>query len=229
MKLLSKSSVRDQSMNQRKKEIDDGVFIATRVDKLRETLASLESQQKKFIESNQKTINDSLNNLFEKKASMEFEIKRLEKKREELLKPLDEEWDKVQSIQDDMTLKRAEIDAKLIDLETKKREVAHTVIWTEQERHRASVARETAQILAQKAQEKNESANQFFQETCGIKESAEKECEQMKLVLIRKERLLDSQMKHYSDFEKNLKQKERDLSLRETRLSILENTHAKHN
>ncbi len=102
MKILSKKSVDSEVANQRKTQIDEGLSIAKRVDTLRQTLASLEQQHKKFLEGMSLELSKNTDHLFSKIASLKLEIEGLEEKRNALLKPLNEEWERV-------TLKSKEI------------------------------------------------------------------------------------------------------------------------
>lgn len=96
MKLLPPKQLQSKINEQKKAEIDAGIFVARKVDALREEMLSLQKERDDFITGSQAVINYSLKELHNKKGSLEKEIKELEEKRRELLKPFDEEWGKVE-------------------------------------------------------------------------------------------------------------------------------------
>jgi hypothetical protein len=95
MKLLKKQQINDRVQTERKNAIDAGVFLARKIDALREELLTLQKTRDDFIAGSQQVINDSLSSLQQKQDSLQKEIKELEVKRKELLIPLDDEWTKV--------------------------------------------------------------------------------------------------------------------------------------
>jgi chromosome segregation ATPase len=99
MKLIPKSIVNTEIANQKKKQIDEGLLIARKVDSLRETLASLEKQHSDFIDGMQRELKSQTQPLIDNIASLKLEIENLESKRKELLKPLTKEWEEVNSKQ----------------------------------------------------------------------------------------------------------------------------------
>src|ERR1035437_10291040 len=92
MKLLSKKVINDRVQTERKNAIDAGTFLAKKIDALREEVLTLQKTRDEFIAGSQQVINDSLSSLQQKQDSLSKEIKELEVRRKELLKPLDDEW-----------------------------------------------------------------------------------------------------------------------------------------
>jgi hypothetical protein len=92
MKLLPKSKINEQVNAEKKANIDAGVFLARKIDALREEVLTLQKDRDIFISGSQQVINDSLSELFIKNDNLEKENRDLEWKRRELLKPLDDEW-----------------------------------------------------------------------------------------------------------------------------------------
>lgn len=95
MRLLDKKTANTEVADQRKKLIDEGLTLARKVDVLRETVVKEEGNLHRFrieaVPSVQKEIDEKI----KQKDSLRDEIKVLEKKREELQKPLDDEWVRV--------------------------------------------------------------------------------------------------------------------------------------
>lgn len=223
MKLLTKSAAALQKTVQRQSEIDSGVSIARKVDTLRQTLASLEQQQQIFIEGQKKSIEDATRELFEKKHDLESEIRTLEEHRKELLKPLDDAWNEVRLKQDSLEIERSDlknekviVEEKRHELDTKLNEVQSTLIRikTNEERalelhNEADIAKKNALLALNKADNHRESVEKYYNEK--------------KLQIELKERKLDYDIKHYKDFMKTLREKERELSLRELKIKSRKN------
>lgn len=95
MKLLAKKSIDVEVAAQKKAQIDEGVSIAKKVDVLRNTLSSLETQHRRFLDGISSELKRETQSLIETIASLRIEISDLEEKRKKLLEPLDEEWENV--------------------------------------------------------------------------------------------------------------------------------------
>lgn len=225
MKLLSKSEVNLETTTQRKSEIDSGVYLATRIDKLRQTLLDLEEQQKIFIDSNRKVINGELSDLFEKKRNLAEEIKSLIVDREELCKPLDEEWKKVKEEKNATDLLQSNLEKQIVTYDNKINEAESTRIYSIQEAQRAETANATAQKYLSEIHSRLQEIDARLTGAHTLEEKIQKECAEKTRILEIKERKLDYDKKHFKDFEKNLKSKEQELALREKRLSIMERKH----
>lgn len=99
MKLLPRSELNTRINAEKKATIDSGVFLAKKIDALREELLTLQKDRDIFISGSQKVINDSLRDLQQKQDSLSKEITGLEIQRKELLKPLDYKWKEVNEVQ----------------------------------------------------------------------------------------------------------------------------------
>lgn len=95
MKLLKKSTINVEIASERRKQIDEGMFVAKKVDLLRETLVNLEQQHAKFVDGMERQLVDRTKETAIKLKSLQDEITSLQEKRNLLLIPLDEEWKKV--------------------------------------------------------------------------------------------------------------------------------------
>jgi len=95
MKLLPKQQLNVVIANQKKAQIDEGLTIAKKVDVLRQTLADLERQHNLFIAGMEEELKRRTESLREEIKSLEYEIGNLKDIRKDLLKPLDEAWEKV--------------------------------------------------------------------------------------------------------------------------------------
>lgn len=92
MKLLEKTQIIAKQTAERKAAIDSGVFIARKVDNLRQDLLNLEKQRADFISGSHEEFEKALGELRIKKVTLEKEITEQEKILAKLREPLDEEW-----------------------------------------------------------------------------------------------------------------------------------------
>ena len=95
MRLPSKIEVNNQVATQRKRDIDEGLALARKVDALRQTLASLEQQHNTFIAGMEGELHKRTDFLISEVANLERDVADLEERKKQLQIPLDEEWAKV--------------------------------------------------------------------------------------------------------------------------------------
>lgn len=84
MKLLPRSQINERVNLERKNAIDSGVFIAKKIDALREEMLTLQKERDEFISGSQKVINESLVELQQKKDSLLKEVSELEIRKSKL-------------------------------------------------------------------------------------------------------------------------------------------------
>lgn len=226
MRLLSRPEVSSQANQQRKEQVDSGIYMAGRVDKLRTTLLELESQQADFIRNNQRIIGESLAEGISRKAQMKVEILLLEVRLEELRKPLDAEWKEIEE-------QRSELDSMMAS------EVKKCFISDEKETRLdnlisdAMKEREGAVSERKKVEEERLVSEMLLEAIKVTHSERERALSNARDAITTRTRDLENERvrleydrKHYRDFQKELKRKENDLNLRETRLGIKERKYA---
>ena len=109
MRLMPKSKVSQANAVAKKKDIDEGVKLAKRIDGLRETLADEEQSLDKFRVAQIEGIKAETAPLEEYLGGLKKEIEELERTRAQLLIPLDEEWDKVNKLKEELKQKEHEV------------------------------------------------------------------------------------------------------------------------
>lgn len=95
MRLPSKIEVNNAVATQRKREIDEGLSLARKVDALRQTLASLQQQHEQFIAGMEGELKKRTDFLISEVANLERDVADLEERKKQLQIPLDDEWVKV--------------------------------------------------------------------------------------------------------------------------------------
>lgn len=109
MKLLDKKQVNSQANAERKNQIDEGILLATKIDKLRMTLSSLEEQHRLFIGGIKKELEDQTSELIKTIANLELDIEELKDDKENLAN-LKKQWIKVKELESNLTNKQNKID-----------------------------------------------------------------------------------------------------------------------
>lgn len=95
MKLLDPQSIRSNLNEQTRLDINNGIKLAKKVDSLKEKLLEEENKIELFKTETIKIVQKEIDNKIQEKDLLSREIIELKRKREELLKPLDEEWKQV--------------------------------------------------------------------------------------------------------------------------------------
>ena len=116
MNLLPKKQVQSQVQDERRKQIEEGTFLATKVDALRQELGSLEKQKGDFLASTKADIEIQTKPLIELKTSLQAEVAQLQKQQLALRQPLTEEWTLLSKA-------KAEQENSVIQFETAKKEL----------------------------------------------------------------------------------------------------------
>lgn len=123
MKLLPKKQVQSLVEDQRRIQIDEGVTLARKIDALREKLADLQRQHDLFVMGMEDNLKAKTQGLFELIQEKEAEIKLLEVKRQELLKPLDMAWKAVEIRETELNNLKADLEIDLANLNRKEESI----------------------------------------------------------------------------------------------------------
>lgn len=93
MKILPKKSDIDKAKSdERKRLIDDGLSLATKVDKLRELKAQEERNLHEYKSSAIQSVQSEIDSTIGELNRLKIAVKKARNERQELIKPLDEEW-----------------------------------------------------------------------------------------------------------------------------------------
>ena len=222
MRLLPPKELNTKLNEQKKSAIDAGVFIAKKVDALREELADTQAQHEIFMQNIKEEQARVLGELSTKKSLLDTEIAYLEAKREELLVPLDAEWKKVNELiqknSDEAWLNKQ----KEHELADREANIARKEKQTEADKIRAQDSLSKAQEKERKAIEVLEANKQELINMENARFAYEDDKKKLLFSIEEKLRKLTYDIKHYNDFEKHLREKEAELNLREKRLAIRE-------
>ena len=204
---------------ERKQEIDNGVALATSVDKLRQLKAREEQGLKEWRESSLKLVQGEIDEIITQKNSILGELKTLEETRKELLKPLDMEWTEINKVKEEIKeltqlfnikeLQRKEEEQKIEEEKKKISEIVSQITQNEKETEKSKESAKSLKELAQKeyeiAREEHNTQTDTVERKLSDLSQREKEYEvALKIIEIR---------------EKEVKEKESDIINREKHLA----------
>lgn len=115
MKLLDKYQINTLKATERKKEIDEGLKLAKKVDALRELTAKEQANIEKFREQTLKEVKNEITDLISQRGVLDTDVKRLQEERQRLLVPLTNEWLEVSNLKEQLNDKKEEIHEKEIE------------------------------------------------------------------------------------------------------------------
>lgn len=116
MKLLKKNVLDIEITSQRKRQVDEGMSLATKIDSLRLTLADEESKLLRFRESAIKAVQEEINALVIQKTGLLYEIDSLKDKITELEISLQPDTNISDVIWAKLSIKSDELDAKRLKI-----------------------------------------------------------------------------------------------------------------
>lgn len=90
--------------DERKKEIDEGVALAARIDKLREMKVNEEQALFQWRETTIKTIQKEIDDYITVKENLRIQTEEAEVRRKALIEPLDKEWEEINKIKAELGL-----------------------------------------------------------------------------------------------------------------------------
>jgi hypothetical protein len=134
MKLLLKRQIDSSKQAEREREIEEGLALAKRVDKLREVNATEEKRLKDYRDAAIQYVQGEINKLILEQELLIRDIKAKVEYRAELIKPLDNEWLEVKNAKaqnererTDLYLDRESYKLKLNELQKEKEAIKKVV------------------------------------------------------------------------------------------------------
>lgn len=190
MKLLEKQQINANIQSEKKKQIDSGIFLATKVDKLREELNNLEKQRADFIEGSRVELQNAVGDLKIEKGNLIFEVKEATKHLALLREPLDDEWKEVR--EQKLLLKEVKINYEtgLKSLEEEKQTLEEEKSLVENLKITSIENEKQTYELLEKVSEDKEDTKRFLSEARDLKETKETELYNREISLTEKEKLI---------------------------------------
>lgn len=201
MRLLDKREIDKSKVLERAREIQEGRKLAERVDSLRETAAKEEAALAKFRTETLSKIHEEITYHTTARDTLYQEVKRLEERKREALKPIQEEIAALERKKAVFAEEKALFVADKDVLEQEKREVAAQSRLVQSEKQRAfSDSRLAAEALTDARKDKEAA------------KKALSDAESTRLGTLRLKEGVEKDLAHRSEA---LAAKERDVSLRE--------------
>lgn len=202
-----------------KAQIDEGVRIATKIDALRVTLASLEAQHKMFMTNMVVEQKQMMSGLADGIKALKAEIVELEAYRAELQKPLDAHWEFVKSkeAQVDKVLNENLIIQTKILLEHSKQ--TKTTEKIKDAFSRVKINERALALMLSKADQANDDAQRILENALNSKRAQESELNSRKKELDEQERANDSDFVANQNQKKLNADREEELNIRERQIN----------
>lgn len=211
MKLLSKSEVTKAQADAKKREIDEGLKLARKVDNLREIRAQEEASLNKFRKEIVTKINAEISVLEKEKETITGEVSQLKRERRELMKPLETEWAGIHKANAELADREDNVAAMEISISKREKETKNANAKASDLLARTSLKDErTAKLLtdadkkAKQATTALQNAREVEAKALSLKKEVEKELAERDMAMAVKEREFEMR-------KENFKKKEVDL------------------
>jgi hypothetical protein len=213
MKLLEKKQINATVQIERKNQIDSGIFLASKVDKLREDLLNLEKQRSDFIKGSKEQLQMAIGDLQKQKDNLEFEIKEATKRLAKLREPLDEEWKQLDVLKGEVIQIKLDSETYFQSLIKERNDLAKEKEWIDTLQTTAIENENQAYKFLSKATEDRRQTKKLLSETQALKDGKEAE-------LYIKELSLDSKEKNLKEREETLKKERLEFNKEKKLLQI---------
>lgn len=175
MKIPSKQEVSTSKALERKREIDEGLKIANKVDTLRKLASTEQNNLIKFRDESLQSIKEEIANYVDSRDSLQREVDALKEQRVSLQIPLDKEWIIVNLAKQDVVTAKENIYATLEGLKKSEKSYAQSLKELELERIKVGNLKASANesfSLAEKIKdeasrildEANQETNEIYEE-----------------------------------------------------------------
>ncbi len=230
MKLLTKSDIDKAKANQQKKDVDEGLKLARRIDNLREVAVQEEANLEKFRKTKVASLSAEITQLEAIKDSFTGEISQLKRERRALMKPLEAEWAEIHKEKASIRKRKDDLTALEGTIQLKDKAAREAVKQASDKLAKAITKEEAADRLIEKANsaaleatERLRHAQKIESDSMVIKAKFDKEIATRDMKMAEKERNLELKADNIKKDEMALKQ---EWKLLEDRKAMLE-THIK--
>lgn len=208
MKLPTPRTIHQNISEERRRDIEQGIILARRLDTLRNDLSIEEKNFAIFKDAQTKGLQEEITNLGVKKNEIELEIERLERERQELLRPVTIKWEEVNKKEQELKDKENKLNDLKTQLTLKKQELDDREKWVSQEEERITKIKQEIYLLAERTSQSSLNAQAIFSE------AKDKERE-VNLKVKKKEREMKQKLLGLEMREKKIEEREYQLELNE--------------
>ncbi len=223
MKLLAKKEITVLKAKETRMAQDEGLKLAKRVDSLREIQAEEEKSLKQFREKTISVINAEIVEQTTIRDLLKGEVAKLQDEKQEALKPLDEEWERVKSFKSELDSKELSLQKQGAELDAVSMQLHNETTEIRDEKQRIEHEKERTNQLLREADNQLTQNQQMVSETQKVRTEAETLKNILYNEIAQKELSFSSrdERQKIRDNEQDLR--EQELNQRETRLMDREN------
>lgn len=212
MRLLPKPEFEKAKAAEQKREIDEGLKLARRVDNLREVVAQEEASLGEFRSKTVSIIHEQIAAEIQKKDNLTKEVQDLEDRKREARKSLDEEWTEVLEMAKDVGIRKNGLDVRAGELDRRETDVSDREGGSETRSRRLDTREKLIEGFLDEADKSTKKAQRIL-ESARVADSDSKETARLRVVeLTHREELVSSR-------EESATMKETDLLAREKALA----------
>lgn len=146
MKLLPKKEIDKAKAENKRQEIDEGKKLIKQIEVIRQTRNDEEQSLERFRRETLISIKAELAPYEEKLNTLKKEVDEAKREREELLKPLELEWEEVNKVKDEVETLKQDTLISLNEVEVLKGSYTHLLTEAEDIKARYLSCEETAQV-----------------------------------------------------------------------------------
>lgn len=224
MKLLDRNTLNNQKSLERKREIDEGVKLARKLDTLREEVSKEEVKLKKYLAETSHEVQTQINALVEEKSSLEEEIQTLSEERKILVEPLDNAWKEVKEREVKISEKEEELIQKYEDIKNKEKELRKRKAELDLEEERQQDSQKGIAKLFKEASQETLKARSLVQDATRREKEVDRKATETTRILTNREKEIEAREIDLGNLRIFLEKKDKELQNEDRRLKDLYQT-----
>ena len=218
MKLLQQSEIHAYKAQEAKAAIDQASYLAEKVDQLRKAVFEEEKRLKEYREQGLQAVKSEIRELQEEASVLKSVVDSLKIRREELSKPLTEEWDKLAKDTELFYAEKQQLATERSSIEAESRKLTAEKAAINKQREIVNATAEETNRIKKEAQEARRIAQGELAAIQAERTKFNSEYQHKLSVLSREQQRVASDIEAYREFSKALKNKEAELKMRERKL-----------
>ncbi len=222
IKLLSKSDIASKKAGERRQSVDEGVKVAHRVDNLRKVAANEEQALEKFRKESMKAVKDEISAKIKERDALISEVKLLEGRKVEALKPLTAEKVLAENVSRALEAKKAEL------IEEEKRGIIRDKTLDKRQKDLAALEKsvEKSRVLAnkklQEAEENSKEAEQALKNAHTTFDNLSKQMTDREKDIAKKEKVIEAREREVDAKLEAIKKQRQEIVAHQTNLASRE-------
>ena len=224
MKLLTKNQIAVDTSLSRKRNIDEGVFIAKKIDALREDLSTLQKQRLDFIIGTKQELENETKSLHQIVYDLKMEVEEIEINRNKLKEPLDKEWELLKEDKFNLEAEQNLFKQHKAKLDDREFYVSAKEVEVEDKNRRVDLIQGEFERILKESQDEKILVDSILSETKGKAEVMNKMIESRLDEVIERENRVKFNLQGIEQKEKNNDEREKELNDRDRQINDKYNT-----